>query len=152
MLGKFHHCENFSEIYNHLLNVLRVFKYSSSNSLKIAFATLSAILPTDHLLTWNWHSKEQKASLFATYCKNKQHCPLGLMLSLMICLGLKGMGTTFLQDNQTAFCLFLKNHWVILSQVILGRDYHRFLVWPFFGATVSPKRFAFLFVSFSFII
>ena len=46
-----------------------------------------------------------------------------------------GMDTKFLRDNQTALYPVLYNVWVILSQVIYRRDYHRFLVRLFFGFT-----------------
>lgn len=55
-----------------------------------------------------------------------------------------GVDKKFLRDNQTALYPVLYNVWVILSQVIYRRDYHRFLVRPFFSFT-ETLRFALFF-------
>ena len=57
------------------------------------------------------------------------------------------MEAIFLRDNQCAFYRFQYNLWVILLWVILRRDCCRFLVQPFFVATVSPRCFLLLFFS-----
>ena len=69
MLAEFHRCENFSEISNHLLTVLGVFKLLSFNSSIIVSVTLSTILATDRLLIQNWYSKERKVSPLVTIAR-----------------------------------------------------------------------------------